>query len=167
MFVSCFGFPFCSIDLSVSCWRTLIADSISFLVTVCSNFLFLHFSFLLCYIFPGIDLFRPGSRLLACSFSSYSLIIVCISLMLLFLFSHLWFYLGPFSSFYLFSFLKILFMYSWETQRCIGIGTGKMRLHARSLMCDLIPQDPGIMTWAKAHAQPLRHPGALLIQFLC
>lgn len=89
MFVSCFGFPFCSIDLSVSCWGTLIADSISLLVTVCSNFLFLHFSFLLCYIFPGIDLFLPGSRLLACSFSSYSLIIVCIPLMLLFLFSHL------------------------------------------------------------------------------
>ena len=33
-----------------------------------------------------------------------------------------------------------------------------MRLHAGSLMWDMIPQDPGIMTLAKAHAQhaPLR-----------
>ena len=49
-------------------------------------------------------------------------------------------------------------MYSCETQRGRGIGTGKMRLHAGSLMWDMIPQDPGIMTLAKAHAQhaPLR-----------
>ena len=33
-----------------------------------------------------------------------------------------------------------------------GIGRGKMRLHAGSLMWDMIPQDPGIMTLAKAHA---------------
>ena len=48
--------------------RFLVADSISLLV-ICSSFLFLPFSFLLCYIFPGIDLFLPGSRLLAYNFS--------------------------------------------------------------------------------------------------
>ena len=51
-------------------------------LSVCSSFLFLHFSFLLCYIFPGIDLFLLGSRLLTYTFSSYSLIIVCISVVL-------------------------------------------------------------------------------------
>ena len=56
-----------------------------------------------------------------------------------------------------------LLKYSWETQR----GRGKMRLYVGSLMWDVIPQAPGIMTWAKADAQPLRHPGALLIKFLC
>ena len=37
-------------------------------------------------------------------------------------------------------------MYSCETQRGRGIGRGKMRLHAGSLIWDMIPQDPGIMT---------------------
>ena len=76
-------------------------------------------------------------------------------------------FFGSFLSFYIFSFLNILFMYSCKTQRGRGIGRGKMRLHVGRLMWDLIHQDPGIMTWAKADAQPLRHPGALLIQFLC
>ena len=64
-------------------------------------------------------------------------------------------------------FKDYLFMYSCETQRGRVIGRGKMRLYPGSLMWDMIPQDPGIMTLAKADAKPLRHPGALLIQFLC
>ena len=75
-------------------------------------------------------------------------------------------FFGSFLSFYIFSFLNILFMYSCETQKGRGKGRGKMRLQL-ALMLDMIPQDPGIMIWAKADAQPLRHPGALLIQFLC
>ena len=51
-------------------------------LSVCSSFLFLHFSFLLCYIFPGIDLFLLGSRLLAYNITSCSLINICISLVL-------------------------------------------------------------------------------------
>ena len=49
--------------------RFFIADSFRCWLSVCSSFLFLPLSFLLCYIFPGINLFLPGSWLLAYNFS--------------------------------------------------------------------------------------------------
>ena len=90
-------------------------------LSVCSSFLFLPFSFLLCYIFLGIDLFLPGSRLLAYNFSSYSLIIVCISLVLvvisLFSFVILFGSFLIFLSFFFFKDFIYVFMRDTERQR--------------------------------------------------
>ena len=54
-------------------------------------------------------------------------------------------------------FLKILFIYSWEThrERDRGTGKGRGRLHAGSPMRDLIP-GPRIMPWAKGRSQTAR-----------
>ena len=90
-------------------------------LSVFSSFLFIHFSFLLSYIFLGIDLFLPGSRLLAYNFSSYSLIIVCISLVLvvisLFSFVILFQSFLIFLSFLFFKYFIYIFMRDTEKQR--------------------------------------------------
>ena len=54
---------------------------------------------------------------------------------------------------------KILFIYSWETQRgrSRDTGRGRSRLPEGSLMWDSIP-GPGSWPEPKAEAQPLSHP---------
>ena len=58
-----------------------------------------------------------------------------------------------------FIFLKILFFYSWETQRERGrkIGRGRSRLHAGSPMRDLIP-GPWVMPWAEGRRSTAETP---------
>ena len=58
----------------------------------------------------------------------------------------------------LFYFLKILFIYSWKTQRGRDTGTGRNRLHAGSLTWD-----SRIAPWAEGGAKPLSHLGCLIL----
>ena len=59
-----------------------------------------------------------------------------------------------------FLFVKILFIYSWETHRGRDTGRGRSRLLARTLMVGLDPSTPGSRPELKTDAQPLSHPGA-------
>ena len=63
-----------------------------------------------------------------------------------------------------FFFFKILFIYSWETQRGRDTGRRRSRLPAGSPMWDSIP-GPGSRPELKVDAQPLSHPSALDIYF--
>ena len=46
-----------------------------------------------------------------------------------------------------------------ERERGRDTGRGRSRLHAGSLMWDLIPRTPGPRPGPKAGAKPLSHPG--------
>ena len=65
-------------------------------------------------------------------------------------------------------FLKILFIYSWETQtESRDTGRGRSRLPVWSLVQDSIPGIPGSQRELKADTQPLSHPGAPLTSLTC
>ena len=58
------------------------------------------------------------------------------------------------------NFLKILFIYLWETQReGRDIGRGKKQTLHREPNVGLDPRTPGSRPELKADAQPLSHPG--------
>ena len=69
----------------------------------------------------------------------------------------------PRFKFFVFIFLKILFIYSWETQRGRDIGKGRSRLPVGT-WCGTWSQDPGITTWAEGRyltTEPPRCPPSI------
>ena len=69
-------------------------------------------------------------------------------------------------------FFKILFIHEKERERERGTGRGRSRLHAGSLMWDLIPGLQDHALGPKARAKPLSHRGipsqwVFIISFLC
>ena len=63
-------------------------------------------------------------------------------------------------------FLKISFIYSWETQREADTGRGRHRLHVGEPDVGLDTQTPGSGPEPKADAQPLSHPDIPRTRFI-